>query len=42
MEKARTWAGEGGLVIAAGSLYLVGYLEAVLGGLSRASWGSGL
>ncbi len=42
LSRARTWAGETGLVVAAGSLYLVGYLEAALGNLSRESWGSGL
>ncbi len=42
LNRARAWAGESGLVVAAGSLYLVGYLEAALGNLSRESWGSGL
>ncbi len=42
LNRARAWAGEGGLVVVAGSLYLVGYLEAALRNLSRKSWGSGL
>jgi|YelNatPaOPRAMG01_1025707.scaffolds.fasta_scaffold01380_6 dihydrofolate synthase/folylpolyglutamate synthase len=39
---ARRWAGSGGLVVAAGSLYLVGYLKSFLEEADPLSWGSGL
>ncbi|MGA9752163.1 MAG: folylpolyglutamate synthase/dihydrofolate synthase family protein [Acidobacteriota bacterium] len=39
---ARRWAGRDGLVVAAGSLYLVGYLKSSLEDADPLSWGSGL
>ena len=42
VEEARAWAGKDGLVVAAGSLYLVGYLKSLQGGSLSQSWGSGL
>jgi dihydrofolate synthase/folylpolyglutamate synthase len=40
--EARKTAGPSGLVVAAGSLYLVGYLKAARLGVPSATWGSGL
>ena len=42
LAEARRTAGPSGLVVAAGSLYLVGYLKAVRLGGPSATWGSGL
>jgi dihydrofolate synthase/folylpolyglutamate synthase len=42
LAQARRWAGPGGLVVAAGSLYLVGFLKAALQGEEPVSWGTGL
>lgn len=42
LQQAREWAGPEGLVVAAGSLYLVGFLKSVLEGTEPASWGTGL
>ena len=42
LRRARAWAGPEGLVVAAGSLYLVGFLKAALQGGEPASWGTGL
>jgi dihydrofolate synthase / folylpolyglutamate synthase len=42
LEGAKEWAGEGGVVVASGSLYLVGYLKALQDDHFSKSWGSGL
>ena len=42
LEEARRLVGPRGLVVAAGSLYLVGYLKALLGEGPSVTWGSGL
>jgi len=42
IEAARERVGPEGLVVVAGSLYLVGHVKAALGGVPARSWGSGL
>lgn len=42
LKEARACAGPGGLVVVAGSLYLVGYLKALSSSAPSRSWGSGL
>ena len=42
LREAMEWAGPDGVVIAAGSLYLVGFLKSCQSGVLSRSWGSGL
>jgi len=42
LQEAKAWAGHDGMVVASGSLYLVGYLKALETPQSSGSWGSGL
>ena len=42
LREAMEWAGPEGVVVAAGSLYLVGFLKSCQSGELSRSWGSGL